>query len=85
MVAEKVESAYKKLSLIAQLYVYGNSLEGSLVAVVVPEEGPFVAAAKQAGLNGSFKELVKDPKAEQMMLSKMNAVAKETGLKVSKS
>ena len=33
---ERIESAYKKLGLIAQIFVYGNSMESVLVAVVVP-------------------------------------------------
>lgn len=34
--AEKIEAAYKKNSLVEQIWVYGNSLESTLVAVVVP-------------------------------------------------
>lgn len=34
--AEKIEAAYKKSSLVEQIWVYGNSLESTLVAVVVP-------------------------------------------------
>ena len=33
---ERIESAYKKLGMIAQIFVYGNSMESVLVAVVVP-------------------------------------------------
>lgn len=34
--AEKIEAAYKKNSLVEQIWVYGNSLESTLVAIVVP-------------------------------------------------
>lgn len=34
--AEKIEAAYKKSRLVEQIWVYGNSLESTLVAVVVP-------------------------------------------------
>lgn len=34
--AEKIEAAYKKNSLVDQIWVYGNSLESTLVAIVVP-------------------------------------------------
>ena len=34
--AEKIEAAYKKNRLVEQIWVYGNSLESTLVAVVVP-------------------------------------------------
>ncbi len=35
---EKVEAVYKKSSLVEQIWVYGNSFESILVAVVVPNE-----------------------------------------------
>ena len=78
---EKVEAAYKKVSLIEQIWVYGNSLENVLVAVVIPAEEPFVAWAKKLGLSGSFQQLVKEPKAKEALLKEMNPVAKEAGLK----
>ena len=34
--AEKIEAAYKKNSMVEQIWVYGNSLESTLVAIVVP-------------------------------------------------
>ena len=34
--AEKIEAAYKKNNLVEQIWVYGNSLESTLVAIVVP-------------------------------------------------
>jgi hypothetical protein len=43
---EKVEAVYKKNSNLEQIWVYGNSYEAVLVAVVVPNEvRPAVAAA----------------------------------------
>lgn len=34
--AEKIEASYKKNMLVEQIWVYGNSLESTLVAIVVP-------------------------------------------------
>ena len=34
--AEKIEAAYKKNTLVEQIWVYGNSFESTLVAIVVP-------------------------------------------------
>lgn len=34
---EKLEEVYKKTSLVEQIWVYGNSFESCLVAVVVPK------------------------------------------------
>jgi long-chain acyl-CoA synthetase len=78
---ERIESAYKKLPLIAQIFVYGNSMESMLVAAVVPEEGPFLEAARKVGLTGSFREVLQQPKAKEMLLEQMNATAKEAKMK----
>ena len=45
--AEKIEAAYKKNSLVDQIWVYGNSLESTLVAIVVP-------AGRHAGLSADM-------------------------------
>ena len=37
---EKVEEVYKKNSLVEQIFVYGNSMESTLVAVLVPVGKP---------------------------------------------
>merc|ERR1711976_901954 len=42
--AEKIENAYSKSPLIEQIFIYGNSLQSSLVAVIVPD--PDVIAEK---------------------------------------
>ena len=46
---EKVESIYKKNTLADMLWVYGNSFESFLVAVVVPNEAKLLAWAKSKG------------------------------------
>ncbi len=38
--AEKIEAAYKKNGMVEQIWVYGNSLESTLVAIVVPTGQP---------------------------------------------
>ena len=82
---EKVESVYSRLDLIAQIWVYGNSMESSLVAVVVPEESFFLAATQKAGLAGSFQELLEKPEAKELMLTEMNKLGKQAKLKVTTS
>lgn len=48
--------------LVEQVWIYGNSYESFLVAVVVPDEKEFVPFAKSNQLDGSFEELCKNPK-----------------------
>lgn len=50
---ERVENVYKQCEIIEQLWVYGNSFESCLVAVVVPREQQLRAAAHQAGVAGA--------------------------------
>lgn len=49
--------------------MYGNSFESCLVAVVVPNKEVLTAWAKDAGVSGSYEELVKQPKAAAHVLA----------------
>lgn len=35
---EKLENAYGEIDLVKQIFVYGDSLQSNLVAIVVPDE-----------------------------------------------
>eukprot|EP00842_Homolaphlyctis_polyrhiza_P004935 jgi/Hompol1/5442/HPOL_001936-RA len=60
---EKVEMVYAKHELVAQVFVYGDSLQSSIVAIIVPDEGSFTDWAAEQGVTGKpFAELCKDPK-----------------------
>ncbi len=50
---ERVENVYKGCSLVEQIWVYGNSFESFLVAVVVPQEKPLRALAAEIGVQGA--------------------------------
>lgn len=50
---EKLESVLKRCSLIEQIWVYGNSYESSLVAVVVPQQNALKSWAAKQDLHGS--------------------------------
>jgi long-chain acyl-CoA synthetase len=52
---EKIESVLKGCGLVEQVWVYGNSFESCLVAVVVPQEKSLKAWADKAGLKGTFE------------------------------
>jgi hypothetical protein len=51
---EKLEQVFKKCPLVEELWVYGNSLESTLVAVVVPAHKHLVDWAQQAGVQGGW-------------------------------
>ncbi len=47
---------------VEQIWVYGNSYESTLVAVVVPDKKELMGWAKENGVDGDFEALVKSPK-----------------------
>lgn len=45
MAAEKLENEFKKVTLVDQIWVYGDSEKAALVAIVVPDAGALSAWA----------------------------------------
>ncbi len=79
---EKIEAVYARHSLVAQAYVHGDSLQASLVAVMVPDAEPFLAWATAQGFQGrSLSDLCADPKVVETVLSNINGAAARGGLK----
>ncbi|EFJ51208.1 hypothetical protein VOLCADRAFT_73402 [Volvox carteri f. nagariensis] len=79
---EALESTYKKATVVEQVWVYGNSFENCLVAVVVPNKAVITAWAKEAGVSGGYEEgLLEDPRVNQYILSELVRVGKEDKLK----
>ena len=80
---ERLEEAYKVESLVEQVWVYGNSFESALIAVVVPEKAGLQQWASRAGVRGSYEEICKSRKAEQHVLNQLAAAGQAGNLKVS--
>lgn len=85
---EKIENAYSASTIIAQLYVHGDSLQDHLLGIVVPD--PIQLAAISSNLNGTkvtaedIGALVtasKDPRVVEAIMHAMAKEAKKTGLK----
>jgi long-chain acyl-CoA synthetase len=80
---EKIENVYMKYSAIGQVYVHGDSIQSSLVAIVVPDQDtlPGIVAEKFPDLKEkSYVELCQQPKVIQMILGEMNRLGKKAGL-----
>lgn len=78
---EVLESAYVQSQLVASVWVYGNSFESFLVAVVVPEKQAIEDWAALNGKSGDYAELCSDPKARRHILDELNQTGKKLGLR----
>ena len=63
-----------------QIWVYGNSLESTLVAVAVPNEPALLEWAQTNGEEGDFATLCKNPKSQDFILSELNAMGRRKGV-----
>lgn len=56
---EKIENVYSQSSLVAQIFVYGESLKSSLVGVIVPDQIVLELWCRNNNINGTFQEMCK--------------------------
>ena len=82
MAPEKIENILTRSPLIAQCFVYGDSLQSSLVALVVPDEEPALAwAAKDEKLAGaSFAQICESGSLKKAILQDIERLSQESGL-----
>ncbi|OMJ75611.1 hypothetical protein SteCoe_25201 [Stentor coeruleus] len=81
--SEKIEIAYSKSFYVSQIFVYGDSLQSYLIAIVVPEEMYIRKEwAHENGYNkdSSFAEMCNDPKLKAKIMEDMAKYAKEEKL-----
>jgi long-chain acyl-CoA synthetase len=78
---EVLESAYKKNLMMEQLWVYGNSFESCVVAVVVPNEAKLLEWAKAKGIAGDYAAVCGTSEANEMILNELKTTGKAAKLK----
>ena len=82
--AEKIENVLQQSLLIGQIFVHGDSYQTYLIAIIVPDEEPTRAWAKQnlsaEEANASFSELCNNEKLKSQILSEIKRLSKESGL-----
>ncbi|XP_038060861.1 long-chain-fatty-acid--CoA ligase 1-like isoform X2 [Patiria miniata] len=78
---EKLESVYTQLSLVAQAFIFGDSLKSCLVGIIVPDEEELNKYAAKKKLTGSFKELCEVKEVKEAILNQISEHGKEAGLK----
>uniref|UniRef100_A0A096LUX9 Arachidonate--CoA ligase n=1 Tax=Poecilia formosa TaxID=48698 RepID=A0A096LUX9_POEFO len=78
---EKIENVYVRCSPVAQVFVHGDSLQSSLVAIVVPDADVLPGFAKSLGIQGSIEELCKSTEVKKAIITDMTKLGREAGLK----
>lgn len=79
---EKIENVYVNNEFIAQAFVYGDSLQASLVGILFPDEEILKKWAAQNGLGGkTFQELCKLEQVKKHILQVISAHGKSHDLK----
>ncbi len=84
MAPEKIENVYARAPSIAQIFVYGNSLEASLVGVAVPdmEVMPQWLSQHVPSLpsDATMQEVCANAEVERAVMKELDALAKAAGL-----
>lgn len=79
---EKVENIYANHELVAQAFVYGDSLQSALVGIIVPDEPVLKKWAEKNGHGGkSFVDLCKSDAVKAHILKALEKHGKEHDLK----
>ena len=78
---EKIESIYSRSKFVAQIFIYGESLKSSLVAIVVPEPDVLLVWGRDKNIRGCLRDLCQDPRVKQAIIDDLHLLGKKEGLK----
>nr|XP_043628375.1 long chain acyl-CoA synthetase 4-like [Erigeron canadensis] len=78
---ENLEAIFSLVSCIDTIWIYGNSFESFLVAVVNPNKESLECWATENGVPGDFCSICENPKTNAYILQQLTNIAKEKKLK----
>uniref|UniRef100_A0A0B7BI38 Long-chain-fatty-acid--CoA ligase n=1 Tax=Arion vulgaris TaxID=1028688 RepID=A0A0B7BI38_9EUPU len=77
---EKIENILVQSPYVAQAYVHGDSLQASLVAIVVPDPETLPGLASKLGAKGSITELAENAEVKKTILKDLAELGKRNKL-----
>ncbi|PSS11314.1 Long chain acyl-CoA synthetase [Actinidia chinensis var. chinensis] len=78
---ENLENVYGLVPDIDSIWIYGNSFESFLVAVVNPNQQALERWAEENGVSGDFNSLCENPRAKEYIRGELTRIGKEKKLK----
>ncbi|CAJ1927296.1 unnamed protein product [Sphenostylis stenocarpa] len=78
---ENLENIYGQVSCIESIWVYGNSFESFLVAVVNPSKQALEHWAQENGISMDFNSLCEDARAKSYIIEELSKIGKANKLK----
>ncbi|CAN1278278.1 Probable CoA ligase CCL6 [Linum perenne] len=78
---ENLENTYSRCPLVASIWVYGNSFESFLVAVVIPDKQALEDWAARNNVTDDYMSLCKNKEARKYILDELNSIGKQHQLK----
>ncbi len=77
---EKIEVIYATAKFVAQVFVYGDSLQSCLVGVVIPDQDALMHYAKEHLPGKSFADVIQNQNVIKMIKDELVAAGKKAGL-----
>ncbi|KAI3929321.1 hypothetical protein MKX01_006557 [Papaver californicum] len=78
---ENLENIYGLVSAIDSVWIYGNSFESFLIAVVNPNKQALERWAEDNGIEGDFDTVCGNSKAKEFIIGELGKIGKEKKLK----
>lgn len=74
---EKIENTLANSPWIMQQFIYGDSFQSYLIAVIVPNQGPVMRWAKENNIEGTYEKLCEDPKLNAEILTDLTRLSRD--------